>query len=101
MTINFTDNMIAGFLPDFFDENDPRSAPEQFDASYAHGGGLQTFDGFEIVEKDGTYTLIYPGDSPLTEVSRATLHGKPIILFDYAWLLMFGADDRPVVARAD
>jgi hypothetical protein len=35
-----------GLLPDFIDQNDPRSAREQFDANYGHGGGWHPIDGF-------------------------------------------------------
>ena len=45
------DNMdfaIVGFLPEFANPDDPRSLQEQVNEAYAHGGGWNSFDGFEL-----------------------------------------------------
>ena len=101
--IAFTNPHYAGFLPQFFSEEDPRSAAEQLHASYAHGGGYHPFGGFKLydVDSEGKAYLIYPGDPPMREFSRAKLRDETLILFEYGWLAIVQKDGRFTVTRVD
>lgn len=101
--LRFTNMEAAGFIPQFLDENNPRSAVEQIDTAYQHGGGWRDFKGFELVfGYDGApYSLRYPGDPPMRELSRATLRKEKLVLFDCSWLAVIQADGSFRVARLD
>jgi hypothetical protein len=80
-----------GALPIFFSDADPRSAADQLDDNYRHGGGFSPFgDGkFRLEYRESGCVLKYPGDSPFREIARAILHvGQPnaeeILVFDCA-----------------
>lgn len=99
--LRFTNMEVVGFLPQFLDENDPRSAVEQIDTAYQHGGGWRDFKGFELTGKGGKLFLKYPGDPPMRELSRATLHSESLIFFESSWLAVIQADGSYRVARID
>lgn len=101
--ILFTNQARAGYLPMFFSENDPRPAREQLHESYAHGGGVQPFKGFELqdFEAEGRAKLKYPGDPPMTEISRAKLRDETIVLFTCDWVAIVQSDGTYLVTRVD
>ena len=114
--LDFDNNLVAGFLPEFLNDADERGAVEQIDAAYAHGGGWRDFDKFTLatngrhsgMRPDAKAQLIYPGDRPMRELSRAVLHkGQPneeqIVLFECEWVAVYPTNDHGKyrVARID
>lgn len=103
----YFDNLeAAGYLPLLLDPRDPRSPQEQLNETYAHGGGWNSFEGFTLqrnVGGDGReyFSLHFPGDPPMREISRAQLRDKTIVLFQYSWLAVIEADGTYDVARVD
>jgi len=87
-----------GIIPTFLDENDPRSAKEQFDAKYI--SGWSPFPGFKL-NKD-TMVLSYPGDPPLKMVSIMFFRGETIVMYPYSWVMILGdGDDGWEICRMD
>lgn len=90
---------MLGYVPLFFSEADPRSAKEQIDANYAHGGGWSPFKGFTM-RPDGS-CLDYPGDPPQRLIAEAKLHKETLRLYDCAWLAIVQEDGSYEIARID
>ncbi len=105
--IEFTNMEVAGLIPDFLDEADPRSAVEQIHENYNHGGGWRDFKGYEL--SGGTNagaigilcSINYPGDPPVYEVSRAKLRDETLILFQHQWLAVIQVDGSYRISRLD
>lgn len=107
-----------GLIPDFLSDHDPRSAAEQFNESYAHGGGWSSFGKGQwklqlplLPESEAWYAearLIYPGDPAFKCVAHTVLHyGKDtaelVLVFPYGpWVVVkkFTSDEFDV-ARMD
>lgn len=89
---------IAGFIPDFLDESDERSAKEQIHSSYAHGGGWNSFSGFEL--KDDNF-IKYPGDPALPPLAYAKLRDETIYIYPHAWVLILQPNGSFEIARID
>lgn len=100
--IVFTNMRQAGLLPLFLCEHDPRSAIEQLDANYVHGGGWRDFHGFTLrIDANGLARIEYPEDPPRYEVSRAKLRNEYIILFESDWVAVLQQDGSYRIARMD
>lgn len=100
--IRFTRMEYAGLLPTFLSERDPRPAKEQLHTAYAHGGGWRPFRGFRFHQlHPGSAQLLYPGDPPMREISRAKLRNETIILFQADWVAIVQSDGSFEVARMD
>ena len=100
--LQFTNMEVAGFVPQFLSEDDPRSAVEQIHTAYSHGGGWQDFVGFELVGGgDFDYFLKYPSDPLMRELSRATLRDETLVLFEHGWFAVIQTDGSFRVARLD
>ena len=84
-----------GFLPGFLDDNDPRSAREQFAANYI--GGWDPVSGFTL-DADG---LVYPGDPTLLPIGYTLLRDEVIVFFPYAFVMVKQPDGTFEVARMD
>ncbi len=101
--LNWTNSDAAGLLTRFLYEEDPRSAAEQLDDRYQHGGGWRTIKGFTL--KKGTnydqYYIFYPGDPPYLEVSRTQLRKEIVVLFQSAWVAVIQPDGNFEIARID
>jgi hypothetical protein len=97
------DPNVIGFLGHMLWDNNPRSAQEQLDAAYAHGGGFRPFNGFRLKHwgEEGRAELVYPEDPPMRELSRCKLRDETIIMFDYAWVAVVQPDGSFVVSRMD
>ena len=90
----------CGLIPYFLDENDPRSAVEQFNERYAHGGGWRPMEGWSRNEE--TCEIIYPGDSPLPQIAVTELHRREFItIHPHAWVCIMQLDGSFEVARMD
>lgn len=109
--IAFTNEENAGFLPTFFDESDPRSAVEQLNEAYQHGGGVSPLQNTTVFnpEKKGASRLVFtfPGDDDdevesYEEISRGTMRDQTIILYDYDFVAIIGPKPEDlVVCRVD
>lgn len=100
--LKFTDMRVVGFIPQFLDESDPRSAVEQIDTAYQHGGGWRDFKGFQLAGGGGDpYFLTYPGDPHMRELSRATLRDETLVFFKCSWLAVIQPNGSFRVARLD
>lgn len=97
----------AGFLPDFLNENDTRTAVEQLHDNYAHGGGWNDFHGFALHNFVRDFIgkplaeLQYPGDPPMREVARTKLDDEWVILFECDWVAVIQDNGGFRVARLD
>lgn len=87
-----------GLLPEFWSLDDPRSAREQADANYAHGGGWRPFDGFE---KRSGGLRDTSGPPLLVTLAEATLRDETITIYDGAWVAITQADGSFEVSRMD
>jgi hypothetical protein len=87
-----------GYLPFFLDANDPRPAAEQIDAHYQHGGGWQSFKGFERLNHSD---LQYPGDPPLHPIAMTRLRDEEIYVYPYSWVMVLQPDGAFDIARID
>ena len=102
-----------GFMPDFFDDTDPRPAAEQLAERYAHGGGWHPHSKgvWRMRESDGA--LIYPGSNPgedgeedevfpLIALARLPLSDETLLFFVGALLAVVKETDGSFdVTRVD
>ena len=88
-----------GFLPEFLSERNPKSAREQLDENYRHGGGWSPMEGFSFDPKD--QSLKYPGDPKMKPLARAKLREETILFYDSAWVVVLQADGKYEVSRMD
>ena len=93
-------NRPIGLIPDFLYERDPRTAQDQFNERYAHGGGwkpLLTDWSFD----PETGALSYPDDPVYEPVAIGRLHDQVIFVYDYDWVCILNADGSFEVSRMD
>lgn len=83
----------------FISAGDPRSAKEQLDANYRHGGGWQPFEEFRFEQQ--TMTLNFPGDPPMKPLAVAQLRDEQIYIFPHSWIMILQKDGSYEVARMD
>lgn len=87
-----------GYIPTFLNEDDPRSAKEQFNANYVYGG-FSPFTGFSLdLER---MILTYPEDPPMPPLAFTQLHKELIFVYEHAWVLILQPDNSWEVARMD
>jgi len=90
---------VLGLIPHFFSEADPRTAAQQLDDAYQHGGGWRPMKGWKA---GPVGELAYPGDSPMQPIAVATLHDNEIIRFyPHAWVSITQTDSSFEVSRVD
>lgn len=89
---------LLGFLPMFLDERDPRSAREQIDANYAHGGGWHPLAGFKMLDDN---SIQYPDDPPYEVLATATLRDEKLYFYNHEWLAVVQPDGSFEVNRMD
>lgn len=89
----------VGFIDTFLSELDPRSAKDQINERYAHGGGWCPMEGWSLDPK--TFAIAYPGDPSLRPISEAKLRDEHIIVYDDAWVAIIQPDGTFEVARID
>jgi hypothetical protein len=88
---------MLGFLPAFWDESDPRSARDQANNAYGHGGGWNPFNGFRMTEKG----IAYPGDPIMPLLFEAKLRDETIRVYDCAWVAIVQKDGSYEICRMD
>jgi hypothetical protein len=86
-----------GLIPDFLDDDDPRSAKEQFNDRYV--AGWEPFEGFTFDVETGM--LSYPGDPPMKPISIMLFRQELILLFDFAWVMIVQPDKSWEICRMD
>lgn len=94
----------AGIVPSFLSLQDSRSAREQINENYAHGGGWREFVGFVAGgewEDPQNFTLNYPNDQPVRAKAYCKFREELVILFDYDWCAIVQRDGTCEVARLD
>lgn len=93
----------VGFLPGFFDHDDPRSAREQIDENYGFGGGWQPIKGFTMEPDEDGFgpVLLYPGDPPLRWLATSKLRDEMLLLFQASILIILQKDGTFEAARVD
>jgi hypothetical protein len=91
-----------GYLPGFFNQDDPRPAREQINAAYAHGGGWRPMKGWahDPVTRSIQY-VAEPGDPPLEPLAVAALRDEVMFLYRYEWLAIFQKDGSFEIARVN
>lgn len=87
-----------GFLPDFLSERDPRSAREQIDTNYRHGGGWSPMPKWQLRPDN---SIRYPGDEILQPLASAKLRDEEIFFYNHAWVCIKQPDGSFEVARCD
>lgn len=87
-----------GFIPTFISENDPRSAREQFDANYAHGGGWYPMSKWKLNPDN---SLKYPEDPPLEPWAMMQLRHESIFMYASGFVAIVQPDRSFEVARLD
>lgn len=85
-----------GYIPGFLDEQDPRSAQEQFNANYR--GGFHPFSGHTLGEQN---ELHYPGDPPQYPISIMRFREERIFLYPGDWVCIIQPNGSHVIARMD
>lgn len=88
---------MLGLIPDFLSTDNPRSAREQIDANYRHGGGWRPFKGFKMTARG----IEYPGDPPMPLLAEASLRNETIRIYDCAWVAIVQPDGTYEIARLD
>jgi hypothetical protein len=89
---------MLGYLPQMFDERDPRPAREQVDANYGHGGGWEPFQGFTMLPNGN---LSYPGDPPTALLAEARLRDEVIRFYEHSWVAIIQPDGSFEICRMD
>lgn len=97
-----------GYVPGFFDNNDPRSAKEQLNERYAHGGGWLPVKGFTFVKgaSMNECRLVGSDNMLFRPYAAAILHPdgdvpETIIAFDHAMFVIEQVDGTWEAARLD
>ena len=87
---------MLGYIPLFLNENDPRSAREQFDTS--HPGGWSSFPGFTMLPNGN---LSYPRDPDIVLLAETRLRHEVIRFYDCEWVAIIQPDGSFEIARLD
>jgi hypothetical protein len=99
-----------GFVPQFFDDTDPRPAAAQLEENYAHGGGWRPFGQgqWRIRASDGA--LVYPGSPedgepdevyPLIALAPLPLTHECLQFYTSSFLAVVQEDGAIEVTRVD
>lgn len=100
--LRWTNDDAVGFVLFMLNDDNPKSAQEQLDDGYQHGGGFTPFKGHTLHLNESGYSLSYPGDDdPTLEVSRTKLRDETIVMFEHAWVAIIQPDGTYVIARMD
>ena len=84
-------------------ELNPEDAVTQLNNGYRHGGGWNDFNGFTLNRSGTNYSISYPEDPPMRELSRATLRDEVIVLFECSWVAVIQENGKGSyrIARMD
>jgi hypothetical protein len=87
-----------GLLPMFLNPENPKSAKDQIDDSYQHGGGWRPFKGFKLGADN---TLSYPNDPALHPIAQTKVGQELVVVYPYGWVAVIQPDRSFEVARVD
>jgi hypothetical protein len=87
-----------GIIPDMLDWDNPKSAREQLDEGYRHGGGWWPMSKFKMDEND---RLKYPGDPWLEPLVEIPLRDERIVIYQHAMVAIIQPDRSFEVSRMD
>jgi hypothetical protein len=85
-----------GFIPSFLNEDDERSAREQFNENYI--SGWRPMKGFKLL-KNGN--LKYPEDPETQLLFETHLRDETIYVYEHAWVAVVQPDGSFEVCRLD
>jgi hypothetical protein len=88
-----------GLVLTMLDTEDPRTAKEQLDAGYQHGGGWRHQDGF--VHDAHTGSMAFPGDPPFEPRAAIRLRKELIVLYPYGYIAIIQPDHSFEICRMD
>ena len=88
---------MLGYLPSFLSVDDPRSAKEQFNDNYRHGGGWSPYHGHTMLSNG----LRHPGDPVMRLLAEAKLRDETIRFYEGEWVAIVQADGSYEIARMD
>jgi hypothetical protein len=89
---------MLGYITDFLSDDDPRTAREQIDANYRHGGGFRPFTGMTMLPNGN---MQYPGDPDYLLLFETKLRDEIIRFYMHEWLAIIQPDGSFVVCRMD
>lgn len=87
-----------GFIPHFLNERNSKSAREQIDDNYRHGGGWRSFKGFTMLPNGN---LSYPGDPVVQMLAETKLRDEVIRFYEHSWIAIVQSDGSYDIARID
>jgi hypothetical protein len=79
-----------GLILTMLDSNDRRSAKEQLDEGYQHGGGWRPQEGFKFDKHTGAMT--YPGDPPFKPRAAIKLRHELVVLYPFDYVAIMPDD---------
>ena len=91
---------MAGFIPAWLSDENPKSPKQQLHDGYKFGG-WDPFKGFtKLDDKD---RLHYPGDPPQAPIIewRFDNHPQRVLLYKYSWVAVVEPDGTFEVCRMD
>lgn len=88
----------VGIIPFMLNEDDQRTAEQQLDAGYAHGGGFKGFNGFKLLDDN---SIKYPGDSKHKPWAIAKFRDDLIVVYESAWVAVIHPDRSFTISRMD
>jgi hypothetical protein len=88
-----------GFIPSFLSEDNPKSAREQINDNYGHGGGWHPTPGHTMDKDD--YSIKYPGDPRLFPLARTMLRHEIILFYQHDLLAIVQPDGSFEISRVD
>lgn len=89
----------VGIIPTFLNENDPKTAAQQFNDNYVFGGWSPS--GADKWSLDDDMSLNYSGDDTLIPRAMMHLHDENIYVYDYALVCIVQLDGSFEVSRMD
>jgi len=87
-----------GFIPDMLSENNPKSATQQLNDGYQHGGGWTPFNGHALLPDN---SIKYPGDPPHKPIAEMRLRDELILIYEHSWVAVIQPDRSYEICRMD
>lgn len=88
---------MLGYIPQWFKQNDARTAKQVINDCYAFGG-FRPFKGFRL---NADNSLKYPGDPPMMPLAQTKYNDQLLIVYQHSWFAIIQPDGSLEVARLD
>lgn len=88
----------VGFIPRWLSVRNPKSAREQLDENYQHGGGWIPIPGFKLGENN---VLIHPSSPPFFPIAAMRLRQEFILVYEQHLVAIVQPDKSFEVAVMD